>query len=169
MPELPSLLREGMSEIDYKVCCDRLKPDLDNLTGRLLCSHITAAGACKYMYCIWCACEHIPSCVCYAKRSKLLAGVLNGLVKCKDLALNGKVCTTGHSIALSLHTMHSVCTVLNSNGPLVVLQHVCKCVRATGHRCPRLLATGTVIGIVNACTFWHWQLVLRARNATTPS
>jgi hypothetical protein len=34
MPELPSLLREGLPEVDYKVCCDRLKPDLDNLTGQ---------------------------------------------------------------------------------------------------------------------------------------
>lgn len=35
MPELPSILREGMSEVDYKVACDRLKPDLDNLTGKI--------------------------------------------------------------------------------------------------------------------------------------
>ena len=33
MPALPSLISDGMSDGDYKYYCERLKPDIDNLTG----------------------------------------------------------------------------------------------------------------------------------------
>ena len=33
MPALPSIISDGMSDADYKYYCERLKPDIDNLTG----------------------------------------------------------------------------------------------------------------------------------------
>lgn len=96
MPELPSILREGMSEVDYKHACDSLKPDIDNVTGvllcRCLCLRSPSTQQCFLGSCIQrriCGPIHVAP-----LNRDLTAGILNGLVKCKDLMLNGKVSTT---------------------------------------------------------------------------